>query len=351
MSKSYWNAEDEATLLRMLNAGATYDEMAKALGRSWSGINNKLRVVKHGARDDSRKSKLLEKKVADLSASLSRARAPRQKFKLNAGKAHKGDYCRFIIPDTHGSKADMGAIGAMLADLEALKPREIVMLGDHLDCGGFLAQHHTMGYVAETSYTFEEDVAACNALLDELAKRAPQATVHYLLGNHEARLEAWVVSMTLRNPNDSKFLRDQFSIEECLHLTERGIRYYERSVFYDGLPIPGTIKLGKCHFTHGTRTGTHAASMVLGDFGGNIVFGHTHRADSFTKRTVNAGVIGAWNPGCMCQLQPLWQHTQITGWSHGYGLQLVRENGDFLHINVPIIDGKSFLVPLTKQVS
>jgi hypothetical protein len=88
-------------------------------------------------------------------------------------------------------------------------------------------------------------------------------------------------------------------------------------------------------------TGKHAAHSHLGKFGGNVVFGHTHRTDSMLVRTIKEGTIGAWNPGCLCRLQPLWMHTQPTDWSHGYHVQIVEPSGKFLPINIPIIDGWS----------
>lgn len=600
----------------------------------------------------------------------------KSKFKIptSKGSIPKGDCVRIAVPDTHGCKVDEQAIAAFLSDLEALGPsvKEVVLLGDHLDCGGFLAQHFTMGYVDEAGYTFEEDVAACNHFLDKVQELCKNAMFHYLDGNHECltpdhevltdrgwvyiadvttddivfsmsdsgdtlaerplachsydysgeiithsgpyyrikmtpqhrvwywgqsesdlicrkawklasttttvkipassknknreyenvsdddiRLLAWiltdgsitkngvvciyqskpqtveiinslllrmgldfsvyrrwrksgsfksnheshtftikassrrgvlshlfgdpgatektipdwvrllsdrqmdifvetlilgdgtrvksawclygkrqfldeiqallvtsgyraslarrrnsstggwyeclnitkrskikiqcgnlkreqysgkvhclttkcdnffvrlkgVVSVTgnsriekfcvtsaLRNQQDANFLLSLFGPHAVLHLDDRGIKYYRQSVRYDGLPIPGTIRLGKCYFTHGSRTGQNPAKAMLSDFGGNVVFGHVHRSDSYTSRTVSEGVIGAWTPGCLCKLQPLYSHTQVTGWSHGYGMQLVRDNGDFLHVNVPIIDGKSYLTQLTDRV-
>jgi hypothetical protein len=64
---------------------------------------------------------------------------------------------------------------------------------------------------------------------------------------------------------------------------------------------------------------------------------------------VNIGDIRAWNPGCLCQLQPLWCHTRPTDWNHGYGVQSVLPSGEFLHINVPIIEGRSLLMPIWKS--
>lgn len=278
----------------------------------------------------------------------------KSKFKIptSKGSIPKGDYVRIAVPDTHGCHADELALASFLGDLEALSPsvKEIVLLGDHLDCGGFLAQHWTLGYVAETSYTFEDDVSATNQFLDKIQELCPSAKIYYLEGNHERRLSKWCVTQALKNAQDAAYLQSLFGVDSVLSIEKRGIQLYEQGKFYDRLPIPATIRLGRCFFTHGSRTGQNPAKLMLSDFAGNVVFGHVHRMDSYTTRTVNDGVIGAWTPGCLTKLQPLWNHTQVTGWSHGYGMQLVRDNGDFLHVNVPIIDGKSYLTQLTDRV-
>ena len=277
-------------------------------------------------------------------------RSSASRFSLpKSPKSAKGKtFYRVVIPDTHGCYADTQAIAAFLSDLRNIsdKVREIVLLGDHLDCGGFLAQHHAIGYVAESAYTFEDDVNATNVLLDAIQETCPKAAIHYLEGNHERRIERWIVSQTLAHQADAAYLSKLFSTSSVLSLEKRGIQFYKQGQFYGDCRIPATIRLGKCYFTHGSRTGANPASAMLRDFGNCVVFGHVHRMDSHSTRTVKAGEIGAWSPGCLTRLQPLWNHTQITGWSHGFGLQLVREDGDFLHLNVPIINGKSYLVQL-----
>lgn len=278
--------------------------------------------------------------------SLPAAARGRKGVKKPTGKS----FTRVIVPDTHGCFVDEPAINAFLNDLSALAPREVVMLGDHLDCGGFLAEHHTLGYVAEMEYNFADDVAATNWLLNKIQELSPSAVIHYLEGNHERRIEKYCVTAGRGNKEVAAYFRDMFSTEKVLGLKERGIHYYKQGRFYMDLPVPATIKLGQCHFTHGIKSCVHAAHATLKQFSGNVVFGHTHRADSFVDRTVSRGIIGAWNPGCLCRLQPLWQHTNVTGWSHGYGLQLVRPDGNFLHINVPIINGESYLVDLTERM-
>lgn len=108
-------------------------------------------------KEQQRQIELLEQRVEAL-------RKPRWSIPLSRRKNAKSGrpFVRVIIPDTHGCMIDPEPIGALLSDIEALNPREIILLGDHLECGGFLAQHWTLGYVAQTEYTFEQDVDAAN---------------------------------------------------------------------------------------------------------------------------------------------------------------------------------------------
>lgn len=268
------------------------------------------------------------------------------KFKIPAGgkKAKKGKtFSRVVIPDSHGAHLDKVAAKAFLDDLESLRPSEVVMLGDHLDCAGFLAQHHTLGFVPETAYTFEDDVAACNAFLDEIQKRVGNVPIYYIVGNHEHRIEKYILKMTVNNPADSAYLNKMFGLDSVLGLSKRGIEMIERGKQYHGLRKRGTIRLGSCLFTHGVRTGVHAARQTLLDVGSNVVFGHIHQITTATKETLDS-VIAAHCVGCLCELNPTYSDTRTTNWAHGYGLQVVdSQSKKFLHVTVPIIDGYSML--------
>lgn len=307
--------------------------------QDWSAIQRESEAKAHAATVAALELEL--KHTKDTLERLKKTPAVRVATPRDPAARKSGDIVRVCIPDTHGAKIDKGALAALLTDLKALDPHEIILLGDHVDCGGFLAQHHVMGYVAETAYSYEDDIAHANAFLDAVQKAAPRAAVCYLEGNHERRVETWAVTQTLRHSRDAEGLRQLYAPEHRLSLAARGITYYRESVYYDGLPVPGVIKRGKCYFMHGMSTAKNAVAATLAKIGGNVVFAHTHRAQSEVVRLVGAGVIGGWNPGCLCELQPLWQHTSPTDWTHGYGVQLVSPSGAFLHLNIPIIDGKS----------
>lgn len=253
---------------------------------------------------------------------------------------------RVIVPDSHGAHIDLGARDAMLADLRRLDPDEAVFLGDHLDCGGTFNSHQR-NYTSELTESYVDDIAATNEFLTLFQELAPRARIHYIEGNHEAHVERWASRM-FDTAADASALLERFGPEAVLDLKRRGIRYYKRSEFYDGLSIPGCIKLGECYFVHGVSHSKHASSVHLGRFGANVVFGHVHRAQHVSERTVTSDGFGAWCPGTLAKLQPLYRHTAPSSWNHGYGVQFVNPSGQFLHINVPIHKGESLLMDVSR---
>lgn len=257
---------------------------------------------------------------------------------------------RVIVPDSHGSMIDTKAKKAFLSDLKSLDPDEIVMLGDHVDAGGLFSKHKKKCQ-EDMEYSYTEDIKDANKFLDEIQSRAPRAKIHYLEGNHEYHIERWA-SENIDNDKDVKSFIESNGPESKLQLKSRDIRYYRQMEFYQGLSIRNTIKLGHCYFTHGICASKYATAKHVEKFGGNVVHGHTHRAQEYKTKTVRAAAIGGWCPGTLSILQPTYLHTEPSEWSHGFGVQFVdKKSGKFLHINVQIIDGKSLLLPLTSTLN
>lgn len=246
---------------------------------------------------------------------------------------------RVIIPDSHGEHISIPARDAFLADLKVLDPHEIVMLGDHLDAGGTFNSHQR-NYTAEYVESYEADVAAANEFLDLIQRNAPRAQIHFCEGNHEAHVERWA-ARNFQSHRDAEMFLDKMGPAAALDLKRRGIAYYRRSVFYQGLAIPGCIQLGKCFFVHGISHAKHADSVHLQRFGASVVFGHIHRSMGRVERTVTSGGHGAWCPGTLAKLQPLYKHTAPSDWSHGYAVQDVLKSGHFHHTNVPIFGDRT----------
>jgi hypothetical protein len=143
-------------------------------------------------------------------------------------KRNTGTYLtRVVAGDLHGVDQDVAARNAFLRDVEYLNPDEIVLLGDMINCSGTFSRFHRV-HVSEYSYNYENDIAAGNDFLDLLQKAAPNATVHYLQGNHEARVDKWAAA-TFTEKYLAQMAIDTFGVRNALHLDKRGIHYYENN--------------------------------------------------------------------------------------------------------------------------
>ncbi len=257
---------------------------------------------------------------------------------------------RVIIPDTHGSEIDPDWRAAFLKDLTDLDASEIVMLGDHIDVSGLFSSFAPKG-IDDLEYAYSKDVRETNRFLDCVQRRAPKASIYYIEGNHEQRAERWAVNLPgLRSKIDARSILEALAPYSVLGLHSRGIRYYRQTVRYQGLAACNTIKLGKCYFTHGYKSNKHAAASHVEACAGNVVHGHTHRAQSYVIRTIKNEAIAGHCPGTGAKLQPTYMHTGHTLWTHGYALQFVQpRSGSFLHVQVPIVKGRSMLRNLLCQ--
>jgi len=313
--------------------------------------DKKIEKLNQDLKEEKLKSKNLSTQLINLSEYIKTKRKSIN-LKISEIKASSpGDYfIRIAMPDTHGQHHDPKAISAFLNDLKKLafnKDSHFIILGDFIDCGGWLAKHHVLGYSSQINEgSYSSDIEAGNLILNEIDGIVGDVHKHFIEGNHEHRMERWLVDQMMRDRKDVEYFMATVAPNVALKLAERGYTYYQRGGFYNNLTLNGSIKIGKCHFTHGSAAPKHAAAHYASMFGGNVVYGHTHRMDSWHTRNVSQGNYGAWNPGCLCVMQPLYMDTNITGWTHGYGLQIVNKQEKFLHINVPIINGESFLFPL-----
>ncbi len=250
---------------------------------------------------------------------------------------------RLVVPDSHGEHIDLAARASFLADVKRLVPDEVIWLGDHVDCGGVFSVHQR-SYTKELTEAYEDDIAAANSLLDAVQKLAPKARHWYILGNHEDHVERWA-SRSFSSHKDAELVLKHIGPIKLLRLRERGFTVIKSTETYNGLSVPGAMRRGKCHFTHGISASKHAADAHLRGFGASVVFGHCHRSMSVIERSVTSSGHGAWCPGTLAKLQPLYMHTRPSTWSHGYAVQFANAGtGTFLHMNVPIVSGKSLLM-------
>jgi hypothetical protein len=296
-----------------------------------------------------REIKQLEAVIDDQAARL--AHKSRNLFRSPAkhSTSHK-HFNRVLVPDTHGAHIEPAAAAAFLSDLECLQPAEVVWMGDHLDCGGFLAMHHTIGFVAETDVEWPDDIDGANQFIDQVQKRTPKAVHHFLTGNHEHRIERWCCTQALAKRRTAQWFLDRIGCHAVLNLEKRGIIYHPRGELEQTHKrIRGAIKLGNCYLVHDVSTAGDPCVPALNRYAANVAFGDTHRMVYRVGRKAEKDYFAA-TIGYLAKPQPYWQETNVTDWSHGYGLQIVAGPHELLHINVPIVNGRSLLGPLLGAV-
>ncbi len=324
--------------------GIKSDELIK-LERQLASAEEEAVKAKRKYRAEKMRGDELEAFVEDFKAR--RFDMPKQSKKR--GPKSRKSYIRVAFGDTHGCSIDPKAWNAFLGDLEYLKPKEVVHLGDVLDCGGWLAAHHTMNYVAQTDYSYADEVTAGNQMFDQLQKVVPKADIHVIEGNHDLRVETTCLTMTQRHRADAELLINAFAPRKVLNLEKRNIHWWSRGECHHDCVQGGTIKLGKCYFTHPQNASKHHAARMAEGFGKNVVYGHTHRRDYFPAANAVGDEWAAWSPGCMCVKRKYWHHTENFKHTQGYHLQIVEPDGSFLGFNVPIINGESYLSGLYSQ--
>jgi len=256
-------------------------------------------------------------------------------------KAGKADTVRMVFGDVHGMRMDHKAVNAVLQDIRLFQPDEIVLLGDIVECGGWLAKHQPVGFVASCDYSYQEDIQAADWFLEEIQMAAPEAVIHYIEGNHEDRVERWVVDQVSAHKREAEFLLNLCGPRQLLRIEDRGIHWYSRhEAHVAGLPR-GWIKLDKMHYTHSLTYSKNAARQAAERAAGNVTYGCTHRADTATIILPAVGIVKAFNPGCLSQMQPIWRHSDPTGWSQGYNVEFIARSGNFQVVPVPIWRGES----------
>lgn len=349
------DAELKRTIAAIGKCGGVVSKAAEALGISENTIRSRVRIARnrklsvptspYSPEGRARPSTVVdhEKRANELQARVDRLiaarKVPVQPKPRPRPKCGREDTILIIRPDVHGCHQDPEAVGAYLDAVRRLKPHAFIGLGDLGDCGGFLAQHHTMGFVAETEYTFEEDDEAANRFLD--AEDEALGAVEFkkdLSGNHDDRPEKWAITVSLRNRRDAAYLLKGIDRPTVYRMAARGRTWIRTTDKSDGLPM-GHIAYGRCWYTHGHHIGKKAAGDAVRAYGTNIVFGHTHRMQDDITRTGEGKVIGGWTVGHLSRNMPYWQHGKPNGWVHGFAVQIHARSGLFQHINVPIVNG------------
>lgn len=221
------------------------------------------------------------------------------------------------INDLHIPFHDKKSLELFYRFLDDFKPDQIVIAGDMVDF--YLLSKFDKDPLRQ--HTIQSEIDESYEVLKELTKRC--SNIHFIAGNHENRLRKFL----WQNPSLASI--KVLELPSLLSLDTLGIKYHDYQYIFNGF-----------RFTHGelvrAESGTTAKAELM-KYGNSMASGHTHRLGMFL-RTDARGTVGAYEGGCMCNLNPEYVKG-VPNWQQGFLVYTFRKDRFYCQI-VPIIDHK-----------
>ena len=242
--------------------------------------------------------------------------------------AAKPPYSVIVLPDMHVPKHDKKALKAVLNYVADNPVNEIVILGDFMDMD-CISSHNEKNLRAVAAQTLQNDYEEGQKVLDSIVKAGGGADVTLLEGNHEYRVERYVDA----NPQ----VEGMIEIEKGLDLSNHNVgwvRFWSKGEIY---------KVGKCSFIHGRYTNEHHAKRHAIDYGGNVVYGHTHDVQQHSLvRVGEHDTVVAQSLGCLCEYAQPYMHGAPSKWQQAFGQFYFWPNGEFQYYVGRLFGGRFF---------
>lgn len=231
-----------------------------------------------------------------------------------------------VIPDVHVPYHDKVAFRCMLKAAKAMKPDNIVIIGDFPDF--YAVSAHPKPPSRRANFPWE--IEQTNKALDLVDALNPPNRKEYVMGNHEYRMDRFI-----RDKAPELYGLKGTTVVEQLGLRKRG---------WNVTPFNDYIRLGKVAYTHTLgHFGATAITQTLRSFGGNIVIGDIHRGGVNYQGTVKDGGRFCMAVGWLGDVKSVdYKHLARAerDWEHGFGIVDTDERGIGWPQFVPIIYGK-----------
>lgn len=255
-----------------------------------------------------------------------------------------------ICSDLHSSHCDPFARDVFLRTVSLVSPDIIVINGDGVDFPSISSHPKLPGHF---HLNLQQEIDWLKEFFAAVRMRAPNATIYFIIGNHEYRLIRYLADTapalaSLRCLNFS----DLFGLEE----------YQISLVCRSNFLAPSNKKrkedlsenwviLGDCYVvTHGLATTQFACKAELDRFNMSGTSGHTHRPQIFYHNTLGTGGIHWMSTPMMCDKSDGRDFVRgPTAWNMGFGRfsilpskKLVSQQIVQVHDEVCFFDGTVF---------
>lgn len=208
--------------------------------------------------------------------------------------------------------------------------QNIILGGDIMDCEALSKFDKNKG-----TLSFVEEVHRTRNFLDKLQETFPNTMITYVMGNHEERLEKYI----LKNAPDIAELG--YGVEDVLELEKRDIQ------FVDNRKLKASentfFKFGQFTILHGHEMGicptVSPAHRFLERAKGNVILGHIHAPDEKFTTCIDGSVLRCYSVGTLAKLNPLYR--PFNGWGQGFAV-IEHWNSHDIVKNYRIFEGKVY---------
>jgi hypothetical protein len=207
-----------------------------------------------------------------------------------------------IFGDLHAPKQDDKAVALLIQFLDWYKPKLVISNGDFIDCETV----SVFGDDPTKVMRLKEELEVSRTMLDRIVGVTPNATRYYTFGNHETRLQKYLI-------RKAPEIMELLSLEDLLTLEKNWIVVNESMV-------ENYLQVNDLYIGHWNRISKHSAYTVkniIADRGVNVIQSHTHRLGMFVQRFLDRTVYG-WEIGCLQSLNP--SYAPNPNWQLGFAI-------------------------------
>lgn len=214
----------------------------------------------------------------------------------------RSSYPIIVGGDAHIPYHDQDALELFIERAVEMGARTILLAGDWLDCYQLSRWEKD-----PRKRSIKEEIGAFKDVI-EVIKAATDAKIVYKLGNHESRLERYIMANA-----PALFGLDNITLPALINAAGLGIEI---------IPSLQIIRADHLNIVHGHEFGQSIFSPVNPARGlymrakKSALCFHHHRASSHSETAINGDRVITWSGGCLCGLHP--EYMPINNWSHGF---------------------------------
>jgi len=244
----------------------------------------------------------------------------------------KREKLAIIGGDVHFPNHDPRAVDLFLRFIQRLKPDEVIVNGDGLDCYTISRwlQPGSIGPGMRAEVDLGQEFA------QNIRQAAPKARCRWLEGNHEFRLRQFL-------NNEAAAVKDLdhgLTIPDQLEFDELGFEYVETpgskwfSTYVELFP---DLLVG--HFNKTSINSAYAVKGLVERYGTSIITGHGHCMGVHHRKMPGREVTGL-EGGCLCDLNP--PYCEPHHWRQGFILAHHRPGEPTVFERVEIFNGAAY---------